>query len=111
VSTERVRKLRFFQQHEYISVDFTRQDALRVRVAEPGPQPKFDFAALPAEHEEPLRAELRAFLESVRTRRAPAVDGAAGRRALALADQVMAGILEHGRRVQLGAFAAPQPIL
>jgi predicted dehydrogenase len=108
VSTERVRKMRFFQQHEYISIDFTRQDALRVRVAEPGPQPKFDFAALPAEREEPLRAELRAFLESVRTRRAPAVDGAAGRRALALADQVMAGILEHGRRVQLGAFAAPQ---
>ena len=108
VSTERVRKLRFFQQHEYISVDFTRQDALRVRVAEPGPQPKFDFAQLPAEREEPLRAELRAFLESVRTRRAPAVDGAAGRRALALADQVMAGILEHGRRVQLAAFATPQ---
>jgi predicted dehydrogenase len=108
VSTERVRKLRFFQQHEYISVDFTRQDALRVRVAEPGPQPKFDFAQLPAEREEPLRAELWAFLESVRTRRVPAVDGAAGRRALALADQVMAGILEHGRRVQLAAFATPQ---
>ena len=108
VSTERVRKMRFFQQHEYISLDFTRQDALRVRVAEPGPQPKFDFAALPAEREEPLRAELRAFLESVRTRRSPVVDGAAGRRALALADQVMAGILEHARRVQLGAFAAPQ---
>ena len=108
VSTERVRKMRFFQQHEYISVDFTRQDALRVRVAEPGPQPKFDFAALPSEREEPLRAELRSFLESVRTRRAPRVDGAAGRRALALADEVMAGILEHGRRVQLGAFVGPQ---
>jgi len=108
VSTERVRKLRFFQQHEYISVDFTRQDALRVRVVEPGPQPKFDFKTLPAEREEPLRAELRAFLESVRTRRAPMVDGAAGRRALELADQVMAGILEHGRRVQLGAFVTPQ---
>lgn len=108
VSTERVRKLRFFQKHEYISLDFTRQDALRVRVAEPGPQPKFDFAALPAAREEPLRAELRAFLESVRTRRVPMVDGAAGRRALALADLVMAGILEHGRRVQLGAFAVPQ---
>ena len=108
VSTERVRKLRFFQQHEYISVDFTRQDALRVRVVEPGPQPKFDFATLPAEREEPLRAELRAFLESVRTRRVPLVDGLAGRRALELADQVMAGILEHGRRVQLGAFVSPQ---
>jgi len=108
VSTERVRKLRFFQQHEYISVDFTRQDALRVRVVEPGPQPKFDFATLPAERVEPLQSELKAFLESVQTRRAPLVDGAAGRRALELADQVMAGILEHGRRVQLGAFAAPQ---
>ena len=108
VSTERVRKLRFFQQHEYISVDFTRQDALRVRVLEPGPQPKFDFTTLPSVKEEPLRAELRAFLDSVRTRRAPRVDGAAGRRALELADQVMAGILEHGRRVQLGAFASLQ---
>ena len=108
VSTERVRKLRFFQQHEYISVDFTRQDALRVRVVEPGPQPKFDFTTLPSEREEPLRAELQAFLECVRTRRAPMVDGAAGRRALELADRVMAGILEHGRRVQLGAFASPQ---
>jgi predicted dehydrogenase len=110
VSTERVRKMRFFQQHEYISVDFTRQDALRVRVAEPGPQPKFDFSALPSEREEPLRAELRSFLESVRTRRPPKVDGAAGRRALALANEVMAGILEHGRRVQLGAFVGPQAI-
>jgi predicted dehydrogenase len=108
VSTERVRKLRFFQQHEYISVDFTRRDALRVRVVEPGPQPKFDFATLPVEREEPLHAELRAFLDSVRTRRAPLVDGEAGLRALDLADRVMAGIQEHGRRVQLGAFVSPQ---
>jgi predicted dehydrogenase len=111
VSTERVRKMRFFQQHEYISIDFTRKDALRVRVAEPGPQPKFDFAALPAAAEEPLHAELRAFVHSVRARATPIVDGAAGRRALALADQVMASIQEHARRVQLGAFAAPQPNL
>ena len=108
VSTERVRKMRFFQQHEYISVDFTRQDALRVRVVEPGPQPKFDFTTLPAEKEEPLRAELRAFLDCVRTRETPKVDGPAGRRALELADQVMAGILDHGKRVQLGAFVSPQ---
>ena len=75
---------------------------------EPGPQPKFDFVTLLSQKEEPLRAELRAFLDSVRTRRAPLVDGTAGRRALALADQVMAGILEHAKRVQLGAFAPPQ---
>ena len=105
VSTERVRKMRFFQQHEYISVDYTRQDALRVRVRQPGPQPQFDFEKLPVQPEEPLRAELRAFLGAVRMREAPRVDGAAGRRALELADRVVASILDHGRRVQLGAFA------
>jgi len=108
VSTERVRKMRFFQAHEYVSLDYTRQDALRIRVREPGPQPQFDFEKLPAAPEEPLRAELRAFLEAVRTRTAPRVDGAAGRRALELADRVMAGILEHGRRVQWGVLATPQ---
>jgi predicted dehydrogenase len=110
VSTEKVRKMRFFQEHEYISLDFTRQDVLRVRV-QPGvgltheAEPQVNFEKLPAEPEEPLRAELRAFLESVRTRRQPRVDGPAARRALELADRVMAGILEHARRVQLGTFA------
>lgn len=108
VSTERVRKLRFFQQHEYISVDFTRQDALRIRVGEPGPEPKFDFSTLTAVRQEPLRGELSAFLESVRSRATPRVDGAAGRRALVLADQVMAGIQEHGRRVQWDASVSPR---
>ncbi len=106
VSTERVRKLRFFQEHEYISLDYTRQDALRVRVrADGGPQPQIDFEKLPTAPEEPLRAELRAFLDAVRTRSTPRVDGPAGRRALELADRVMAGILEHSRRVQVSALA------
>ncbi len=109
VSTERVRKMRFFQEHEYISLDFTRQDALRIRVKPGGAQPEIGFENLPTVPGEPLRAELRAFAESVRTRRQPVVDGAAGRRALELADRVMAGILEHARRVQLGAFT-PQEV-
>jgi len=105
VSTERVRKMRFFQEHEYISLDFTRQDVLRVRVKPATPQPEINFEKLPTKSEEPLHAELRAFLDSVRTRQTPAVDGLAGRRALGLADRVMAGILEHAGRVQLGAYA------
>ncbi len=135
VSTEKVRKLRFFQEHEYISLDFSRQDALRVRVAtnngasassagnpfdpanlsggldsgSPANDPRVNFEKLPTTPEEPLRAELRAFLDSVITRRQPRVDGPAARRALELADRVMAGILEHARRVQLGAYA-PQDI-
>ncbi|HEY4711024.1 MAG TPA: Gfo/Idh/MocA family oxidoreductase [Candidatus Acidoferrales bacterium] len=109
VSTERVRKMRFFQQHEYISLDFVRQDALRIRVEPGSPQPAIGFEKLETAPEEPLHAELRAFLGSVRTRKPATVDGAAGRRALALADTVMAGILDHASRVQLGAFS-PQDI-
>jgi len=109
VSTERIRKMRFFQEHEYISLDFARQDALRIRVQPGSPQPGIGFEKMVTTPEEPLHAELRAFAESVRTRQKPIVDGAAGRRALALADQVMEGILEHARRVQLSAFT-PQEI-
>jgi predicted dehydrogenase len=108
VSVERVRKLRFFQQHEYISVDYTRRDALRIRVKQPGPEPKFEFEQLAVHPQEPLEGELRAFTDAVRERTVPVVDGVAGRRALALADQVMAGILEHNRRVQLGDLVPPQ---
>jgi predicted dehydrogenase len=105
VSTERVRKMRFFQAHEYISLDFTRQDVLRIRVeggaaGEHSQQPQIGFEKLATVSEEPLHAELRSFLHSVRTRTAPVVDGAAGRSALELADRVMAGIQEHARRVQ-----------
>jgi predicted dehydrogenase len=107
VSTERVRKMRFFQEQEYVSLDYTRQDALRVRVNKPGPEPDFGFEKLATEPKEPLRSELEAFLESVRTRRTPKVDGIAGRNALELAERVTASILEHGRRVQLSAFVSP----
>lgn len=108
VSTERVRKMRFFQAHEYISIDFARRDALRIRVARPardGCDPEFAFEKLETSAEEPLRAELRDFLACVRERRQPRVDGPAGRRALALADRVMEGIREHARRVQSGGAA------
>ncbi len=100
VSTERVRKLRFFQAREYISVDYTRQDVTRIRVVGEGSQPAIDFEKLPAEPEEPLKAELRSFLAAVRERKTPLVDGEAGRRALDLAERVMAGIVAHAHRVK-----------
>jgi predicted dehydrogenase len=105
VSTERVRKMRFFQAREYISLDYARRDALRVGVKKPGPQPEFGFEKLPAPATEPLQAELEAFIEAVRTRVAPKTDGAAGRAALELADRVMTSIREHDARVQPVAHA------
>jgi predicted dehydrogenase len=117
VSTERVRKVRFFQQHEYISLDYARRDALRVGVKRPGPHPEFSFEKLPASGVEPLRAELEAFLTAVRSRKPPKTSGTAGRAALELATRVMACIQEHAARVQptgshpaadLPAFSIPR---
>ena len=108
VSTERVRKMRFFQQHEYLSLDYARRDAMRITVKTPGPQPEFAFEKLPARPEEPLRAELEEFVNAVRSRRAPSVGGMAGRAALELAERVMASIQEHAQRVQPASLAAAQ---
>ncbi|HWT89112.1 MAG TPA: Gfo/Idh/MocA family oxidoreductase [Candidatus Angelobacter sp.] len=110
VSTERVRKVRFFQQHEYISLDYARRDAMRVRVKRPGPEPDFGFEKLDAPAVEPLRAELEAFLDSVRTRKQPKTDGISGRASLELAVRVMQSIQEHAERVQLtDSSRAPRP--
>jgi predicted dehydrogenase len=105
ISTERVRKMRFFQEGEYVSLDFTRRDALRIRVAPAGSEPPFAFERLPAAAEEPLEAELRAFLAVVRRRSRPRVDGEAGRNALELADRVAAAVREHARILHLADFA------
>jgi predicted dehydrogenase len=105
VSTERVRKMRFFQQHEYISLDYARRDALRIGVKRPGPQPEFGFEKLNAPAVEPLHAELEAFVDAVRWRKEPRTNGEAGRAALELASRVMASIQDHAARVQIGALA------
>jgi predicted dehydrogenase len=103
VSTEKVRKLRFFQPDEYISIDYTRRDVLVISVERAGAGfPKLHFRRLPTEPGEPLKAELEAFVKCVRTRTRPEVDGLQGRNALALAHGVMASIRQHAQRVQLG---------
>ena len=114
VSTERVRKLRFFQPQQYVSLDYTRQDVVvfsvepaaggdsgpprisrRLLMEEPGSAPR----------EEPLHAQLRHFLECVQTRRPPVVGGEQGRRALALALQIVEAMEQHNRRL----FAVNSP--
>ena len=108
VSTERVRKLRFFQPRQYVSLDYSRQEVLVFSVGQAGesagtpsvnPQIKVAKPAIVAE--EPLRAELRSFLEAVRTRSKPLVSFEDGRRALAVALDIVAAMREHGQKVQL----------
>jgi len=107
VSTEQVRKLRFFQPRQYISLDYSRQDVLVFAVGEdgetgtPSVNPRIKVVRPTIVSEEPLRAELKSFLDAVRTRSKPVVSLEDGRRALALALQVEAAIREHGERVNL----------
>lgn len=120
VSTERVRKLRFFQPHQYISIDYARQDVISIRVDERaaaalmrgeapaaalGPAPGIALEKPKVQSREPLRAEIESFIESVRTRRPPAVSVKDGRDALSLALKINEEIAEHHRRAGLGMFS------
>jgi predicted dehydrogenase len=96
VSTERVRKLRLFQPHEYISLDYTRRDAVRFRVK---PPLAIDFSPLPVTADEPLRLELEAFFASVIDRSTPVVTGEHGLAALEVATGILDRIEEHSRLV------------
>ncbi len=104
VSTERVRKFRYFQPNEYISIDFTRRDALALQVDRNGPVPQIGFRKLETPQVEPLRAELEAFIDSVRTRSLPLVGGREGRAALAVAEQVMICIEQHAAQVNVPLY-------
>src|SRR5581483_8526060 len=78
VSTERVRKLRFFQPRQYISIDYGRQDVIAFSVGEqetgtPSVNPQIKMIKPPVTSQEPLEAELKSFLASVRSRRKPEV--------------------------------------
>jgi predicted dehydrogenase len=96
VSTERVRKLRLFQPHEYISLDYSRRDVVRFRVT---PPLNIGFAPLPVTKDEPLSLELEGFFESVASRRPPLVTGAEGLAALEAAHVILDKIEEHSRLV------------
>ncbi len=109
VSTERVRKLRFFQPHQYISIDYARQDLLVIDVdpnasptpAFPGLPPGLALRKPPIQSGEPLLLEIESFLECIRTREAPRVSGKEGLAALALALDINAAIAAHAKRAGL----------
>jgi len=119
VSTERIRKLRFFQPQQYISLDYTRQDVVAFTVSSDGSpsvvssllagmdeeqdhpsSPQIKITKPEVVREEPLRTELCSFLDSVRTRSTPVVSLEDGRRALAVALEILEVIREHSRKVK-----------
>ncbi len=117
VSTERVRKLRFFQPRQYVSVDYQRKDLLIINVDHDGEKPSAPpmipipslAAGLSFEKPriipgEPLRLEIESFLEAIRQRSRPRVSAQDGREALALALQIDRAIASHADQAGLSRF-------
>ena len=110
VSTERVRKLRFFQPRQYVSLDYGRQEVLVFTVGDgsgaaiPSANPQIGVTKPPVASEEPLHAELKSFLHAVRERSSPVVPLEDGRRALALALEIESAIRDHGKKVGLAGM-------
>ena len=154
VSTEQVRKLRLFQPHQYLSLDFARQELLSINVdpraaaamaaaslaasthattssslatpttssglsfrstaeesASPSgggtistpthPSAGLNLQKLDLPRAEPLRLEIEDFLQAVRNRTQPRVNGHAGRSALSLALEINQEIATHAHRAGL----------
>lgn len=111
VSTERVRKLRFFQPSQYLSIDYGRQEVLVFRVGaddggagDPTVNPEIKVLKPSVTSEEPLHAEVKSFVHAVQKRSTPTVSLEDGRHALALAIEIVTAIREHGQKVGLGGM-------
>jgi predicted dehydrogenase len=102
VSTETVRKLRFFQPHQYLSIDYARQDLLIINLA-PGDNGNAALAVSKpvVQGGEPLLLEINAFLDAVRIRTPPRVTAQQARDALALALEINQAIQAHATRAGL----------
>jgi predicted dehydrogenase len=99
VSTDRVRKFRIFAPRTYVSADLSAREVQVHRLGEPVPNGwpaiQIDKTTAPdTPDSEPLRRQAQAFIRAVRTRTPPPVGGADGRRALALAGDILARIGE-----------------
>ena len=92
VSVEKVRKLRFFQPRQYISVDYTRQDGVIHEVSE---SKKIVFQPLETAPGEPLTRQLKSFVNCVKTRKRPRVSGDDARKALSLALKIVEIMEKH----------------
>jgi predicted dehydrogenase len=92
ISAKNQRKIRFFQKDAYIAVDFASREITLIRRNDHQADsmvPGTDFQQLSFTEADVLEDELVSFIQAVRTRNAPVVSGHAGRKALAVALDIM----------------------
>ncbi|MGI9108263.1 MAG: Gfo/Idh/MocA family protein [Pyrinomonadaceae bacterium] len=99
VGMEKIRKMRFFQPHDYVAVDYaTRYASISSLTPPPTPssaRPGVQLRRLEIADVEPLRAEIEAFIAAACAAQQPPITGIDGRRALALALRVLERIDKH----------------
>jgi len=106
VGTEKIRKMRFFQPHDYVAVDYTTHRATISSLAPPstgGAWPGVHTKNLDIINIEPLRAEILSFLTAAGAGQPSPISGLEGRNALALALRTLQRIEEHAAKVGVGA--------
>ena len=110
VGLEKIRKMRFFQPHEYVAVDYVTRFASITNLQPPTAEaafPGLNIRRLDIADIEPLRAEIEAFINAAEGGLPSPVSGMEGRRALALALRALERIEEHTEQAGLAAFKLP----
>jgi predicted dehydrogenase len=95
ISQEKMRKLRVWENDNYVSLDYLTQEAWSYRLVRGEGRPGVQRQKLGGANEEPLKRELEDFLAAVTARREPRVSGEDGLNALRLAHRVI-GAMEDG---------------
>ena len=109
VGTEKIRKMRFFQPHDYIAIDYTTKRASVSSLSPPaanGVWPGVHINHLDVLDVEPLRAEIASFLQSATSGAPPAISGRDGRNALSLALRTLERIREHAEHPGVSGLTA-----
>ncbi len=93
ISPGPLRRIRVFQGRAYISCDTGTRKVERYQLrTDASGEPRIQHDQLTVPEQEPLGNELRAFVDAVRSRSTPPVDGRQGRQALELAYRVRAAM-------------------
>lgn len=102
ISMDNIRRMRIFQPGQYLSVDFSKKEVMSIRLKQglQNNQPLPDIKKYGFPDQDTLELELLDFINNIRTRSTPIVSGAEGRRALAIALEVVAQIKENRERVE-----------
>ena len=85
VTKDVIRKMRIFQEESYLSLDYVTQSAMLFEKT----GDKIIQKKIPVRKKNPLKKELKSFIDRVNTGKRPIVSGVEGRRALAVALEII----------------------